>query len=349
MKRKKIEIKSNDTHNVNYKLLNEKQKKKLEINAINKILNKLRENSNDQNKLNIESISSLTNNTSNKKINESNKKHFESTIRSLKNELQKSLESSLVEFEQNSECLKLNEIIKNEEITFQRRNEMCLMLKQLKNKIESLQIITKNEEKQFNSDCMNNKKQIISLKQEIKTLKKQIDIDQNLKKYELIANLNTNQRQYKITQQSLNIKLNDIQKELNREVKTFNATKSFLRNKLQTLESQSTKWTEKYNVETTKHKENLNQIRTQREETLSTLKKSQINYDKEKAIYEERIEAERKKKELEEKVYLSAINTSSYQRISNRSRLKREKAASKKGKRVKRWEKGGKKGGKKKK
>lgn len=336
---KDIEILSPSSNNV----ISPNNIKKLEMNVINKILNKLGENNGDQNKLNIESISNLTND-SNKKINELNKK----IILEIKNNLQKSLELSLNEVEKNGDCQKLNEIIKNEQITLQRRNEMFLMLKQLKNKMESLQITTKNEEKEFNLDCLNNKKQIISLKEEIKSLKKEIDVDQKLKKYQLIAKLNTNQRKYKINQDILNVKLSQIQKELNRENKTFKATKIFLKDKLKILENDCLKWTEKYHVETTKHKEKLNEIRKKREKTLSDLKKSEIKYDKEKTIYLERIQTEKRKKELEQKVYSSAILIQKVTRgYLCRLRLKREKEASKK--KSKKGKKGGKKKGKKKK
>eukprot|EP01084_Bolivina_argentea_P247782 414517_1 len=109
---------------------------------------------------------------------------------------------------------------------------MFVMVKQLKNKIKSIQTTIQTEETQFNSDIINSKKQISNLKEQIRSLKNQIDVDQKLKKLELTAQLNTSQRQYTIYEQQLTNSLNDIKKELNREITTFKATQMFLKNKL---------------------------------------------------------------------------------------------------------------------
>lgn len=316
----------------------QKKQKKLEINAINQIIHKLRENSNVmENKLNIQSLVNEPNSSTNKKSKEL---QFLSVVRTLKNELQKSLESALKEFEVKAECASLNEIIQHEELTVQRRNEMTLMVKQIKQKIECLQTTSSSEEKQFNSDVISSKKQIVNLKEQIRALKKQIEVDQKLKKFELIAQLNTNQRQHKIAQQSLNVSLDDARKVLQREITTSKATRSFLKNKLEVLEGDSQRWQEKYSTETSALKETLNKVREKREATLSALQEAEVEYDREKSIHDSRIEEERKKKEMEEKVYSSAIRIQKMTRgFLCRLRLKREKEAKSKGK--------GKKGGKK--
>lgn len=316
----------------------EKNQKKLEINAINKMLHKLKENGNAEKKLNIESLVNASNSSSSNQ--KSNKLQFLSVIRCKKKALQKVLESALKECEMSGGCQSLNKMIQSEQTTLRQRNEMFAMVKQLKNKSKCLQNRAQCEEKEFKSDSIHFQKRIVSLKEQISSQKKQIEIDQKLKKYELTAQLNTNQRQNKILEQSLNNKLEEIRKELKREKETFKATQKFLKKKFKVLESECIQWQQKYDDETTTHKNALQQITNKREVTLCALQTAQIEYDREQTIYKQRIEAEKKKKALEEKVYFSAILIQKMTRgFLVRRRLKKEKDRKKKSKKSKKGKK----------
>ena len=101
------------------------------------------------------------------------------------------------------------------------------------------------------------------------------------------------------------------------------------------------KWQDKYTKETTELKDILGVVREKRETTLTALKEAEIEYGREKAIYDSRLEEERKKKEMEEKVYSSAILIQKMTRgFLCRLKLTREKEAKTK----KKGKKGGKKG-----
>ena len=328
------------------------QTKEQQLTFIDKILQRLRENGNVENKLNIKSLINAPNSSSSNQQQKSNDLQFLSVIRSQKNDLQKGLESALKECEQSGGCNALNKMIQSEQTTLRQKNEVSLMVKQLKNKSECLQNTKQGEEKQFKSDAINYQKRIVDLKEQIRCMKKQIDIDQKLKKHEITAQLNTMHRQHKILDQTLENKLEDIQSELKRERATFKATQNFLKSKFKVLESDSVQWQRKYDEETTAHKAKLQQITNKREVTLSALQEAQIEFDREQSIYEQRIESERKKKEMEERVYFSAILIQKMTRgFLLRRRLKRERDSKKKkkGKKGKKGKDGKKKGKKSKK
>ena len=289
----------------------------------------------------------LENNTKKQEVSSNSGQQFLSLIWKLKYTIQNDLQNALNELEYKSDCQNLKKLIDKNKLTMKKKSEISSLVENLKESIFEKKNELTNEMKNFDKKMQTMKSHFVQLKEENKKLKDKIDISQTLQENEYKAKLNTIFRRFHNMEQTLKDELQNMQVLHNTEQHSFKQTQIFFNQKLINLDQSLKKWQKKYEKDTQESTNTLEASKSEREKTLTELHKCQDEYNKEKTMYEARLEAERKKKEYEQLITKSAIMIQKVVRgflVRNRNKSKKDKGKKgKKGKKDKKGKKGKKK------